>query len=160
MTAAKGTTVGETSHSTTCDQQSNLPLPRYKGRGTQNPLPNTSAPSFLKASATTRKKNQRNPKTAHGVPLKDLNRLARNVNHLASTSAGDHEVHDHTIDFHLQMMDSVTTQDTLHLLCITMKLLRLTITDTYKPTLELTVNLRCRRMQASRAFSSEIYIPL
>lgn len=66
-----------------------------------SPLHNTSASSFLKASATTREKGliQRNPETAHGVSLKDLNRLARHVNYTAPTSAGDQEVHNHTIDF-------------------------------------------------------------
>lgn len=65
---------------------------------------------FLKASTTTREKGliQRNPD-------KDLNKLARNV-YSAPTSAGDHDVHKHTIDFHLQMMANLTAQETFCLL--------------------------------------------
>lgn len=64
---------------------------------------------FLKASTTTREKGliQRNPEMALGVSVKDLNKLARNV-YSAPTSAGDHDVHKHTIDFHLQMMTNFT----------------------------------------------------
>lgn len=50
---------------------------------------------------------------ARGVMLKNLNRLARNIDHFAPHDAGDHNVHGYLqdIDFHLQT--NVITQDRL-----------------------------------------------
>ncbi len=59
---------------------------------------------------------------SRGVMLKNLNRLARNIDHFAPHDAGDHNVHAYLqdIDFHLQT--NVTTQDRLYLIWITSSL--------------------------------------
>ncbi len=74
------------------------PVHRYEG-GSQEV-------SFLKTSAATEGKGfiPASPETAHGVTLKDLNRMARNIPAFTPELAGENDVHAYIreIDFHLQ----------------------------------------------------------
>lgn len=61
------------------------------------------------------------PETAHGVTLKDLNRMARHIPAFTPELAGENDVYAYLreIDFHLQSWTSVNHQDRLYLLWIT-----------------------------------------
>ncbi len=63
--------------------------------GSQSPLLDTSQVNFLKTSSAAEGKGliQASPETAHGVTLKDINRLARNIPAFTPELAEDHDVH-------------------------------------------------------------------
>lgn len=98
------------------------PVHRYEG-GSQSLLPNISQVSFLKTSAAAEGKGfiQASPETAHGVTLKDLNRMTRNIPAFTPELAGEYDVYSYLreIDFFLQPWTSVNHQDRLYLLWIT-----------------------------------------
>ncbi len=98
------------------------PVHRNEG-GSQSLLFDISQVSFLKTSAAAEGKGfiQASPETAHGVTLKDLNRMARNIPAFTPELAGEHDVHAYLreIDFYLQSWTSVNHQDRLYLLWIT-----------------------------------------
>ncbi len=91
--------------------------------GAKSLLLDISQVSFLKTSAAAEGKGfiQASPETAHGVTLKDLNRMARNIPAFTPELAGEHDVHAYLreIDFYLQSRTSVNHQDKLYLLWIT-----------------------------------------
>ncbi len=97
------------------------PVHRYEG-GSQSLLLDISQVSFLKTSAAAEGKGfiQASPETAHGVTLKGLNRMARNIPAFTPELAGEHVyAYLREIDFHLQSWTSVEHQDRLYLLWIT-----------------------------------------
>ncbi len=70
-----------------------IPVHRYEG-GSQSLLFDISQVSFLKTSAAAEGKGfiQASPETAHGLTLKDLNRMARNIPAFTPELAGEHDV--------------------------------------------------------------------
>ncbi|XP_028847214.1 uncharacterized protein LOC114796870 [Denticeps clupeoides] len=61
------------------------------------------------------------PYSGHGMPTKELDKLARNIPIFTPNPAGGHDVHSYLddVDFHLQTVANVTTRDKLYLLRIT-----------------------------------------
>ncbi len=84
------------------------PVHGYEG-GSQSLLFDISQVSFLKTSAAAEGKRfiQASPETAHGVTLKDPNRMARNIPAFTPELAGEHDVYAYLreIDFHLGLLD-------------------------------------------------------
>uniref|UniRef100_A0A673GI44 Retrotransposon gag domain-containing protein n=1 Tax=Sinocyclocheilus rhinocerous TaxID=307959 RepID=A0A673GI44_9TELE len=78
---------------------------------------------FLETTAAAEGKGsiQTNSEMTHGVTLKDLNRMARNIPAFTPELAGDHDVHAYLrdIDFYLQSWTSANHQDRFYLLWIT-----------------------------------------